>query len=220
MLDPGAIVFRPMRLQYKAAWLIAGILIADQIVKIIIKTNMHLGESIPVLGDWFIIHFIENKGMAFGMTFGGDLGKILLTSFRIVAVTGLLFFIRAMIKKGAPTGFILALAMITAGAAGNIIDSMFYGMIFSESGYPNPMTQQTGVATFLPEGGGYSSFFHGSVVDWIYFPVIKGNWPDWFPGKAGQSFIFFRPVFNLADSAITIGVFWILLFQRKFLKTV
>lgn len=208
-----------MRLQYKVTLLIAIILIADQIIKVIVKTNMHLGESIPVFGNWFIIHFIENKGMAFGMTFGGDTGKVILTSFRIVAVTLLILFIRQMIKKGAPTGFILAMGLITAGAAGNIIDSMFYGMIFSESTFPNPMMQTTGIATAFPEGGGYSSFFHGSVVDWAYFPVIKGSWPDWFPGKGGQSFIFFRPVFNLADSAITIGVFWVLLFQRRFLKT-
>ena len=208
-----------MRLSQKVTILIVLILLIDQIIKFIIKTNMHLGQSIPVFGDWFIIHFIENKGMAFGMTLGGDLGKVLLTSFRIIAVGLLIYFISRMIKSGAPTGFVLALGLITAGAAGNIFDSVFYGLIFSESGFPNPMIEGSGVASLFPEGGGYASFFHGSVVDWAYFPIIKGNWPDWFPGKGGQSFIFFRPVFNLADSAITVGVFWILLFQRKFLKT-
>lgn len=204
-----------MKIQLKVALIIILILVADQVIKIVVKTNMYYGETIPVIGDWFRIHFIENNGMAFGYEFGGKLGKVILTSFRIVAVTALLFFIRAMIKKGAPTGFVLALGLITAGAAGNIIDSMFYGLIFSESNY----MQGTGVATVFPEGGGYNTFMHGRVVDWAYFPIIKGTYPEWFPWKGGDNFIFFRPVFNMADSAITVGVGWVLLFQRKFLKT-
>lgn len=209
-----------MRIQHKVTLLILFILITDQVIKFIVKTNMYLGESIPVFGEWFQIYFIENNGMAFGYEFGGKLGKVLLTSFRIVAVTGLLFFIRAMIKKGAPTGFILALAMITAGAAGNIFDSMFYGMIFSESSYGNPLVEGSGIAALFPEGGGYGTFMHGKVVDWTYFPIIKGHWPEWFPWKSGQQYLFFRPIFNLADSCITVGVGWVLLFQRKFLRTV
>jgi len=208
-----------MKLTHKVTFLIIAILLIDQIVKIVIKTNMSLGESIPVLGRWFIIHFIENNGMAFGYEFGGKFGKIALTVFRVLAVTGLLFFIRALIKKDAPTGFVLALGLITAGAAGNIFDSLFYGLLFSESGYMNPMVEGSGVASIFPEGGGYGHFLQGRVVDWIYFPIIRGHYPDWFPIKGGDSFLFFRPVFNIADSAITIGVGWILIFQRKYLRT-
>ncbi len=208
-----------MKLSQKVAILIAAILIVDQVVKVIIKTNMYLGESIPVFGNWFIIHFIENNGMAFGYEFGGQFGKIALTLFRILAVGGLLWFISSIIKKGAPTGFVLALGLITAGAAGNIFDSLFYGMIFSESTYVNPMIDGSGVASLFPEGGGYGKFLQGRVVDWIYFPIIRGQYPEWFPFKGGDSFLFFRPVFNIADSAITIGVAWILFFQRKYLRT-
>ncbi len=201
-----------MKIKHKVILLISILLILDQIIKFLVKTNMFYGETIHVIGNWFQIHFIENNGMAFGYELGGKTGKVILTLFRIVAVSGLVYFISLMIKKDAPTGFILALALITTGAAGNIIDSMFYGMIFSDSPYNE-------AATLFPEGGGYSSFMHGRVVDWAYFPIINGTYPDWFPWKAGQQFIFFRPVFNLADSCITVGVAWILLFQRKQLRT-
>lgn len=209
-----------MATKYKVTLLILILLIADQASKILIKTNMHLGESIPVIGQGFIIHFIENNGMAFGLEFGGQVGKIILTVFRLVAVGALIWYIGRMIKKEAPIGFILALGAITAGAAGNIFDSAFYGLIFSESTFHNPIIQDSGVAQlFPPDGGHYGHFLQGRVVDWLYFPMIRGHYPDWFPFKGGQSFIFFRPIFNLADSAITVGVAWVLLFQRKYLRT-
>lgn len=178
-----------------------------------------MGESIPVIGQWFILHFIENNGMAFGFEFAGNWGKLALSIFRIIAITGLTWYIFILIKKGAPTGFILALGLITAGASGNIFDSAFYGLIFNESTIANPMIEGSGVATLFPAEGGYSSFLQGRVVDMFYFPVLTGSYPEWLPWKGGDSFIFFRPVFNVADSAITIGVGWILIFQRKFLKT-
>jgi len=208
-----------MSIRIKVISLILGWLVFDQVVKILVKTNMSLGDSIPVLGNWFILHFVENNGMAFGVTFGGTAGKIALTLFRLVAVGVLGYFIHRMIMRGAPTGFILALGLITAGAAGNIIDSAFYGMVFSESGYAQGMLPNSGVAELFPKEGGYGHFLQGRVVDMLYFPIIKGTWPDWFPFWGGRNFLFFRPVFNLADTAITCGVAWILLFQRKTLKT-
>ena len=180
---------------------------------------MYMGESIPVIGNWFILHFIENNGMAFGLEMGGSWGKYALSIFRIVAVSGLTWYIIHLSKKDAPTGFLLALGLITAGAAGNILDSAFYGLIFNESTMMNPMIEGSGIASLFPEGGGYAGFLQGRVVDMFYFPILTGYYPDWFPWKGGDSFIFFRPVFNVADSAITIGVAWILIFQRKFLRT-
>jgi len=199
-----------MSIKTKVFLLVFLILLIDQVSKILVKTNMHMGESIPILGNWFILHFIENNGMAFGFEFAGNWGKYALSIFRIIAVAGLTWYILHLIKADAPIGFILALGLITAGAAGNIIDSALYGIIFNESTYMNPMVEGSGVATLFPEGGGYSSFLQGRVVDMFYFPVINTHWPDWSPIKAGQSFVFFRPVFNIADSAITIGVILII----------
>ena len=180
---------------------------------------MYYGESRPVLGGWFFLHFIENPGMAFGFEFGGKIGKYILTLFRMVAVGVLIWFMFKSINKNAPLGFILALVLITAGAAGNIFDSAFYGIIFSESYYQNPMIDGSGVAHLFPKEGGYAPFMQGKVVDMLYFPIIRGTWPDWSPIRPGEQFIFFRPIFNLADSAITVGVGWVLLFQRKYLRT-
>jgi len=187
---------------------IFSVLLIDQAVKIWIKTNMMLGQEYKVFDDWFIIHFTENNGMAFGMEFWGVYGKIALSIFRILAVTGIGYYLYTLIKKKEKTGYIISISLILAGALGNIIDSAFYGMIFNDSFMQ--------VASLFPEGGGYSSFLHGKVVDMFYFPIVEGTYPSWFPFNANEPFIFFRPVFNIADSAISIGVAIIILFQRKF----
>jgi len=189
--------------------LIITILLIDQVVKFLVKTNMVIGEEMPVLGNWFRIHFLENNGMAFGMEWGGKAGKAALSIFRMVAIAGICWYLMRIIKKNATTGLVLSVSAIVAGALGNLIDSAFYGMIFSESWHS--------AAILFPEGGGYSSFLHGRVVDMLYFPVIDTQWPSWSPIKPGETFIFFRPVFNIADSAITTGVLSILVFQKRFL---
>jgi signal peptidase II len=194
----------------KSVLFIILILVSDQILKIWIKTNMVLGQEIPLFGDWGMIHFIENNGMAFGMEMGGKPGKLILSIFRIIAVIAIGWFLSDLIRKKINTPLILAVSAIMAGAIGNIIDSAFYGMIFSES-YSQP-------AVLFPPGGGYSTFLHGRVVDMFYFPIINTTWPDWSPYRAGESFIFFRPVFNLADASITCGVFSILLFQKRMFR--
>lgn len=197
-----------MSKKYHAIIFIVLLLVIDQVVKISIKTTMTLGEEFNVLGNWFRIHFIENNGMAFGMEFGGRFGKIFLTLFRVVAVTGIGWYISKLIKEKAPRGLVFAFCLIFVGALGNIVDCLFYGMIFSDS-YGQ-------VATMFPEFGGYSSFLHGKVVDMLYFPLYEGFLPDWFPIWGGKHIIFFRPVFNIADSYISIGVFMIILFYRKY----
>jgi len=194
----------------KAILLILLILIADQALKIWVKTHMVIGEDIHLFGNWGMLHFIENNGMAFGMEMGGKPGKLILSVFRIIAICGIVWFLNSIIRKKAYTGLILAVSAILAGAIGNIVDSAFYGIIFSES-FSQP-------AILFPPGGGYSSFLHGRVVDMLYFPVIDTRWPGWSPFRPGESFIFFRPVFNIADSAITCGVFAILIFQKKMFR--
>ena len=169
---------------------------------------MFLGQEFPILGNWFIIHFTENNGMAFGLELEGDFGKLFLSIFRILAVTGIGWYLVLIIKKAMPTGLIVAVSLIFAGALGNIIDSAFYGILFSDSSYR--------LATLFPTEGGYGKFLFGRVVDMLYFPVVQGHFPHWFPIWGSEQFIFFRPVFNIADSAITIGIFTIILYQKSF----
>jgi signal peptidase II len=199
-----------MSLGKKSVLFIVMILIADQILKIWIKTHMQIGEEIHLLGNRGMIHFIENNGMAFGMEMGGKPGKLILSVFRIIAIIGIGWFLNSLINKKTNLGLILAVSAIMAGAIGNIIDSAFYGMIFNES--------YNQVAVMFPPEGGYSSFLHGRVVDMFYFPLINTHWPEWSPIKPGESFIFFRPVFNMADSAITCGVISIILFQKSMFR--
>jgi len=171
------------------------VLLADQALKTWIKTNMYLGQEFKILGQWFIIHFTENNGMAFGMEFGGEFGKLALSLFRIAAVAGIGYGLHYLIKHKYHRGLILNVALIFAGALGNIIDSVFYGKIY-----------------------GYETWFHGRVVDMLYFPIAEGHFPSWIPIWGGDEFVFFRPVFNLADAAISVGVILILIFQKNYFK--
>ena len=195
----------------KPLLIIAIVLLIDQISKIWVKLNMTLGQSFKVIGDKVMIHFIENPGMAYGMEFGGDYGKLFLSIFRIIAVAAIGYGLVYMIKHKYNRGFILNVSLIFAGALGNIIDSALYGLIFSES------TTQT-TASIFPDAGGYASFLHGKVVDMLYFPLIEGKFPTWMPIWPGEDFLCFRPVFNVADSAISIGVILILVFQKRYFK--
>lgn len=171
------------------------ILLADQVLKTWIKTNMYMGQEYKIIGDWFIIHFTENNGMAFGLEFGGEFGKLALSLFRIVAVGGIGYGLHYLIQHKYHRGLILNVALIFAGALGNIIDSVFYGIIYD-----------------------YAGIFHGRVVDMFYFPILQGHFPTWLPIWGGEEFIFFRPVFNIADAAISVGVIIILIFQKTYFK--
>jgi len=179
----------------KPLLLIFLVLIADQVLKTWIKTHMFLGQEFKIIGDWFIIHFTENNGMAFGLEFGGEFGKLALSLFRVLAVIGIGYGLHYLIKRKYHRGLILNVALIFAGALGNIIDSVFYGVIYK-----------------------YETLFHGRVVDMLYFPIVKGTFPSWFPIWGNESFEFFRPVFNLADAAISVGVISILIFQKRYFK--
>ncbi len=191
----------------RALLIILAVLSADQGLKIWVKTHMYLGQEIRFF-DWFIIHFTENNGMAFGMEFAGEYGKLFLSVFRIVAVLGLGYFMYRMHKQGSPKGLVWSIALILAGALGNILDSAFYGVIFNDSYHQ--------ISSLFPAEGGYAPFLHGRVVDMLYFPLISGFFPDWMPIWGGEYFLFFRPVFNLADTAISFGVGFIVVFQRSF----
>lgn len=193
---------------------ILAVLVIDQALKIWIKLTFSYGDGVDILGlSWAKLHFIENPGMAFGITFGGELGKLALSVFRIVMVGVLIYIIRGFIKSKEPVGFLICFAMIIAGAIGNILDSAFYGLLFSESVFHGPP------AVWMPEGGGYASFLHGRVVDMFHFPLFKTTLPEWLPRWGGQPFEFFRPVFNVADAAISVGVFCIILFYRNLFLT-
>ena len=187
-----------------AVILVAVILISDQIIKILVKTNMELHESIRVT-NWFYISFIENNGMAWGMQIGP---KILLSLFRVVAIAFLSYYIWLEAKRKARWGYVVCLAMVLAGAAGNLIDCMFYGLGFEES-TPFNVSQWVGL------GNGYAPFLMGKVVDMFYFPIIHTTWPEWMPFWGGEEFVFFSPVFNFADASISVGVVALLLFYRK-----
>ncbi len=179
----------------KPLLLIFLVLLADQASKVWVKTNMFLGQEFKILGDWFIIHFTENNGMAFGLEFGGEFGKLALSLFRVIAVAGIGYGLHYLIKRKYHRGLILNVALIFAGALGNIIDSVFYGVIYK-----------------------YETLFHGRVVDMLYFPIVDSHFPKWFPIWGGEELVFFRPVFNIADTAISIGVIAILIFQKTYFK--
>lgn len=182
------------------------VLLLDQTLKVWVKTHLHYGESFGILGsDHFLIHFVENNGMAFGLSLGGRVGKLLLSLFRFGAVVLLALYLAQLLRHHASRLLLAAFAFIEAGAAGNIIDSIFYGVLFSESG------PHTGLARFWPAEGGYESLFHGRVVDMLYLPLVYGVYPDWLPLIGGNSFLFFRPIFNVADVSITVGVLLLLI---------
>jgi signal peptidase II len=180
---------------HKAILIIFSVLMIDQLIKYWVKTTLFIGEEIPVFGNWFIIHFTENNGMAFGFELGGSYGKLALSLFRVIAVFGIAYILHQIIKKKYHFGLITCVCLVFAGALGNIIDSVFYGKIY-----------------------GYENWLHGRVVDMFYFPILRGHYPNWFPLFANEEFIFFRPVFNFADAAISVGVICILIFQTTFLK--
>ena len=187
-----------------AVLIVLAVLLIDQVIKIWVKTSMTLHESIHVT-DWFYITFIENNGMAFGMQLGS---KIILSLFRIIAISALGYYIWLEVKRQAKTGYIVCLSMVLAGAAGNLIDCMFYGLIFNAS---SPYY----LSYFVSFGTGYAPFLMGKVVDMFYFPLIETEWPTWMPFVGGEHFVFFSPVFNFADSCISVSVVWLLLFYRQ-----
>ena len=208
-----SLFFVDMKIRLSSRWIIVlsiiVLLVIDQVVKVVVKTNMTLGEAIPVFGQWFFIRFIENDGAAYGMKLAeGPWGKMALSLIRIGLVGFISYYIHTLVKKGAPKGVIAGMSLILVGALGNIIDSMFYGVLFTESTFDT-------VARFAPEEG-YSSFLHGYVVDMLHFPIIETTYPDWVPIWGGEDFVFFSPVFNIADAYISVGFIYLILFQHKY----
>lgn len=194
-----------------AVLIIAVIIVVDQALKFWIKTSFPYGHVMDLAGQrWAQLYFIENPGMAWGMELGGDWGKMILTLFRLAAVTFGSWYLVRIVKQGYSPGFVVCASLIYAGALGNLIDSMFYGLLFEESTY-------THVAQAFPAEGGYGGFLHGKVVDMLYFPMVKTTLPDWLPLLGGKEFEFFSPIFNVADASISVGVITLLLFQRRFL---
>jgi signal peptidase II len=177
------------------------VIIIDQTSKVLVHNNMYLHEEINVIGDWFRLHYLLNPGMAFGIRWENEFGKLALTIFRIVAMFGIGYYLWRMATKHAHRGFLICLSLILGGAIGNVIDSTFYGVIFNNS---------------LPDSS--TPWFHGQVIDMLYFPIFDFNWPEWVPFVGGKYFEFFSPVFNIADSSIFIGVLIITLFQKRFFK--
>ena len=192
-----------------SALIVIAVLVIDQIIKIWVKTSMYWHESIKIT-DWFYIYFTENNGMAFGMEI---FNKIFLTGFRIIAAIAITWLLIQYVKKNYKTGFLVCVSLILAGAIGNIIDCVFYGEIFSESTHSL-------IAQFVPIGEGYSDWFYGKVVDMFYFPLIETNWPEWMPFVGGEHFIFFSPIFNFADAAISCGIIALILFYGKYLGNI
>lgn len=192
----------------KATLIILLVLLADQALKVWVKLNFFYDSSISILGDKGYLHFIENRGMAFGMEFGGTWGKLFLTLFRIGAVSAIGYSLYRMIQRGASNRMVVSISLILAGAFGNIIDSTFYGVLFSAS---TPFQK----AVMFPPDGGYAPLLYGAVVDMFYFPLIEGRLPEWLPLWGGEHFVFFRPVFNIADAAITVGIALFILAQRQ-----
>ena len=196
----------------KPLFLILAILFIDQVIKIWIKTNFHIGEEISLIGNWAKLHFIENEGMAFGMSLGGEFGKLALTLFRIIASVLIFIYLRKIIDKKESKLNIYSISLIFAGAVGNIIDSIFYGIVFSESTYFS-------IAEIFPSNGGYGTLLHGKVVDMFYFPIINTSFPTWMPFIGGEPFTFFNAIFNIADISISVGVgllvISLLFFQKK-----
>ena len=188
------------------------VLFIDQCIKLYIKSNYPIGEVYRIFGEWSRITFTENPGMAFGLEIGGNYGKLALSLFRVMAVFAGLFYIKKIVTEREHKGFIICVSLILAGALGNILDSAFYGLMFSES-------TEYQVALFMPEGGGYAGFLQGHVVDMFYFPIYEGNFPEWVPIWGGEHFEFFNAIFNFADMAISFGVGIILVFQNTFFKS-
>jgi signal peptidase II len=195
--------------KYRHALLIVFIIIlVDQLSKFYIKTHFYYGEEVNVIGNWFKLHFIENEGMAFGMKLSdASIGKLALTLFRLVAVVFGFFFLKKIVDKGYSRGAVICGSLVLAGALGNLIDSIFYGLIFTESSFH--------IAQLVPFGQGYGKLFHGRVVDMLYFPIVETRLPNWIPFMGGKDFVFFEPVFNVADAAISVGVLTLVLFQKK-----